>query len=46
MKKLIKPAASFAVATSLALMGCSTPEPKAPADAIFAGGDIVTINDA
>lgn len=43
---MIKPAVTFALATSFALMGCSKPEPKVAADAIFAGGDIVTINDA
>jgi len=46
MDMMIKPTVTLAIATSVALIACSTPEPKAAADAIFAGGDIVTINDA
>jgi hypothetical protein len=46
MEVMIKPAVILTIAMSLALMGCSKPEPKVAADAIFTGGDIVTINDA
>lgn len=45
MEVMIKPAVILALAMSL-LAGCSKPEPKVAADAIYAGGDIVTINDA
>jgi predicted amidohydrolase YtcJ len=38
---------AFIIAASVAFTtGCSPPEPQVPADTIYTGGDIVTVNDA
>jgi len=43
----IKPAPILAVVASVAAAtGCSAPEPKLPADTIYTGGDVITVNDA
>jgi hypothetical protein len=43
----IKPLLIVAAATSMALaMGCNTVKPEQTADAIYTGGEIVTVNDA
>jgi len=43
----IKPILALAVVASVALAaGCGAPAPKLPADMIYTGGDIITVNDA
>jgi len=43
----INPILALAIAASVALAtGCSAPEPGLPADTIYTGGDIITVNDS